>query len=289
MKKLRYKISECPNTKAIWDHIKLDSGIIRHYGMKPECDASDVMSLNHNFDIPQIIESVTDAVTKYEQLGWNSSNGRDPYYKGLSLVYNPDYVETEDQNYQTLGTARNRSDQFFYGHTENFKSVRNTYFDSYAFRKPSPCVTETGLHDFIKGFSRHLVRSRLATVYSKNMSITAREKGGWHRDELVFENLRINIPITTDETFLFEVEKKPVHHLKIGNVYSWDTNIAHRVVVTTDEDRSRTHIVLGFSPWFDYDAEDDAYVSNEFFGEMHPFDMLLGGYIHPGIKGLRNL
>ena len=37
----------------------------------------------------------------------------------------------------------------------------------------------------------------------------------------------------------------------------------------------------------DYDAEDDAYVSNEFFGELHPFDMLLGGHIHAGITGLK--
>lgn len=287
MKEMRFKISECPDNMSIWDYIRTKSQILKYYSMKPDCDSFDVMSLQHSFDIPKLIDIVKDMTTRFEQRGWNSSNGPDKYYRGLSLVYNPDYVEDVDRNYQTLGTARNANTQFFYGQMQNFATIRNSYFDSYAFRKPSPCVTETGFYDFIKGFKRHSIRSRIATVFSKNITPEAREKGGWHKDEVVFENLRINIPITTDETFLFEVVDKPKHHLAIGNVYSWDTNIPHRVVVTSDEDRSRTHIVLGFSPWFDYDEEDDAYVSNEFFGELHPFDMLLGGHVHPGITGLK--
>lgn len=284
----RLKISDCPSNMSMWDYIKVSTKIIKYYSMTPDCDSTDVMSLNHNFDITGLVNTVNDMINRYEQLGWNSANGRDAHYKGLSLVYNPDYVEQTNSNYQTLGTERNSNKQFFYGQMQNFSTIKNSYFDSYAFRKPSPCVTETDFYNFIKSFKRHPIRSRIATVFSKSMSESAREKGGWHKDEMVFENLRINIPITTDETFLFEVVDKPRHHLDVGNVYSWDTNIAHRVVVTSDEDRSRTHIVLGFSPWFDYDAEEDAYVSNEFFGEMHPFDMLLGGHIHPGITGLKN-
>lgn len=284
----RLKISDCPSNMSMWDYIKVSTKIIKYYSMTPDCDSSDVMSLNHNFNITSLVDTVKDMINRYEQLGWNSADGRDAHYKGLSLVYNPDYVEQTNSNYQTLGTERNSNKQFFYGQMQNFSTIKNSYFDSYAFRKPSPCVTETEFYNFIKSFKRHPIRSRIATVFSKSMSESAREKGGWHKDEMVFENLRINIPITTDETFLFEVVDKPRHHLDVGNVYSWDTNIAHRVVVTSNEDRSRTHIVLGFSPWFDYDAEDDAYVSNEFFGELHPFDMLLGGYIHAGITGLKN-
>jgi hypothetical protein len=285
MKKLKYRIKDCPNTQPIWNYIRIESKIMKYYTMTPECDASDVLTLKHDFNILSIIDSVKDAITKFDQLGWNSSDGRDPHYKGLSLVYNPEYSENENPNYQTLGTIKNKADQFFYGKTENFKTTRNTYFDSYAFRKLSPCVTETSLKSFIQSFNRPLIRSRIATVFSKGMTEHVRKTGGWHRDEVVFENLRINIPITTDENFLFEVKNKPTKHLSVGNAYSWDTNIAHRAVVTTDEDRSRTHLVLGVSPWFDYDEEEDAYVSNDFFGEMHPFDMLLSGNIHPAITG----
>jgi hypothetical protein len=45
--------------------------------------------------------------------------------------------------------------------------------------------------------------------------------------------------------------------------------------------------VLGFSPWFDYLEDEDAYVSNEFYGKVHPMDMLLGGHVHPEIVGLK--
>ena len=103
----------------------------------------------------------------------------------------------------------------------------------------------------------------------------------------MFENLRINIPIQTDETFLFELlNHKPVH-LNYGDIYSWDTNIAHRVFPTTAENRSRIHVVLGFSPWFDYNAEEDSWTANEFFGKMHPIDMLINGYVHKDITGAK--
>jgi hypothetical protein len=45
--------------------------------------------------------------------------------------------------------------------------------------------------------------------------------------------------------------------------------------------------VLGFCPWFDYNAEEDSWTSNEFYGEMHPIDMLVGGHIHEKIKGIK--
>ena len=104
-------------------------------------------------------------------------------------------------------------------------------------------------------------------------------------EKTVFENLRINIPIKTDETFMFQLLGKPPEHLEYGNMYSWDTNLAHRVFPTTDDVNRRVHLVLGFSPWFDYNEEEDSWTSNEFFGELHPIDMLLNGHVHDSITG----
>jgi hypothetical protein len=86
---------------------------------------------------------------------------------------------------------------------------------------------------------------------------------------------------------MFQILNKPSEHLYYGNVYSWDTNIAHRVYPTTEEDSTRVHLVLGFSPWFDYIEEEDCWVSNEFYGKMHPHDMLANGYIHEKITGIK--
>jgi hypothetical protein len=285
--KYRFYVREIPEPWAIWDYIRTQTDI-EHYQatMKPAVDASNLLTLKHSFDIPELIRSVDEMQNRYGFKGWQSQAGDSKSYGGLSLVYNPDYVEDVDLNQQTLGTSVNRIDEFFWSRIERFKSIKNTYFDSYAFRHDAPCVEETSINSFIKSFKRHRVRSRLATINSKYVSKQMQSSYGWHKDELVFENLRINIPIKTDDTFMFQIVNKEPVHLSVGNMYSWDTNIAHRVFPTSEDDRARTHLVLGFSPWFDYDAEEDCFFSNEFYGQMHPIDMLINGHIHEKIKGL---
>jgi hypothetical protein len=41
----------------------------------------------------------------------------------------------------------------------------------------------------------------------------------------------------------------------------------------------RLHLVYGVSPWFDYNREEQIWESNEFYGEVHPFEMLAQGYV----------
>lgn len=283
----KFYLREIPEPFTVWrwinDHSTFQEAT---KDIKPKVDAGQLLTLNHKFNIDKLIESANDAVEKFGFNGWQTSNKKEPSYGGLSLVCNPDYKENVDPNAQTLGTIKNQPTEFFYSQVGNFVSLRNTYFDSYAFRHHSPCVKETGLFDFIKGFKRSPIRSRLATINSKFVSDEERKMFGWHRDETVFENLRINIPIITDDTFMFQLEKQSPVHLSVGNAYSWDTNIAHRVFPTTQEPKSRSHLVLGFSPWFDYLENEDAYVSNEFYGKKHPIDMLLEGNVHEDICGI---
>jgi hypothetical protein len=46
----------------------------------------------------------------------------------------------------------------------------------------------------------------------------------------------------------------------------------------------RIHLVLGFSPWFDYDAENDTWAPNSYFGKLHPFDMVAEGILSPHLR-----
>jgi hypothetical protein len=286
--KYKFYVKEIPEPYPIWEYIREKTNINGFYkSMVSSADASDLLTLKHSLDLNLLFESTNEMQEKFGFKGWQSQTGESKSYGGLSLVYNPDYKELVDINQQTLGTKTNQRDEFFYAQTGRFDSIKNTYFDSYAFRKPAPCVTETKFYKFIKDFKRHPLRSRLATINSKYVPEKYRESYGWHKDEYVFENLRINIPIKTNETFLFQILNKPSTHLSVGNVYSWDTNIAHRVFPTTEDDASRTHLVLGFSPWFDYNEEEDSFTSNEFYGELHPIDMLLSGHVHEKITGLQ--
>ena len=284
----KFYLKDIPDNYPIWAWIKEKTDVVdRFNNLKCSVDPSNLLSLKHEFNISDIQDACSDAIEKFGFNDWQNNAGGGKGYGGLSLVYNPDYVDkTIDVNAHTLGTRQNAPDQFFYGRTENLESVRNTYFDSYSFRFYSPCVTESKLNDFLSGFKRSPIRSRLATIQSEYVPEAYRPKFGWHKDEPVFENLRINIPITTDDTYMFQLEKQLPQHLDIGNMYSWDTHLPHRVFPTTSEKKTRTHLVLGFSPWFDYIAEEDAFVSNEFYGEMHPIDMLISGHVHEKINGV---
>lgn len=286
--KYKFYVGDIPEPYPIWRYIRENTNITDYYeSMTPSVDASDLLTLKHDLDLNLLFEAVDEMQTKFGFKGWLSASGESKDYGGLGLVYNPDYKEAVDLNQQTLGTRTNQLNEFYYGQIGKFNSIKNTYFDSYAYRKLAPCVTETKMKDFMDGFKRHKLRSRLATINSKYVPVNRRQSYGWHKDEYVFENLRINIPIKTDETFLFQIVDKPSTHLSVGNAYSWDTNIPHRVYPTTGEDRSRTHLVLGFSPWFDYDDEEDSFTSNEFYGELHPIDMLISGHVHDKITGLQ--
>lgn len=284
----KFNLKDIPNNYSIWGWIKENSDVEERFkSLNCSVDSSKLLTLKHEFDINEIREACTEAIDKFGFNAWQNTLGDGKSYGGLSLVYNPDYVdETININAHTLGTKQNTPDQFFYGRTENFDTVRNTYFDSYSFRFYSPCVTETKLYNFLKDFKRSPIRSRLATIQSEYVPESQRAKFGWHRDEPIYENLRVNIPITTDDTYMFQMENQSPVHLDIGNMYSLDTHLPHRVFPTTSERKTRTHVVLGFSPWFDYNKEDDSFVSNEFYGKMHPLDMLVSGHVHDKITGV---
>jgi hypothetical protein len=286
--KYKFYVKDIPDPYTVWGWIKRNSDIdIKAAELHPKCDPSNLINFNHTFDIDSLAAITLSALDQYGYRGWRSSNGNDPAWGGLSLSFNPDYREECDSNQQTLGTMHNNELEFFYGQTHNFKSIRNTYYDTYAFRKYSPCVEETGLKDFLDSFKRSSLRGRIGVINSKYFQQEHKKLFGWHKDETIFENLRINIPVKTDNTFMFQIFKKSPEHLHYGNVYSWDTNIAHRVYPTQQEDTNRVHLVLGFSPWFDYIEEEDCWISNEFYGKMHPHDMLTAGHVHEKIKGIK--
>lgn len=286
--KHKFYVKEVPDPYPIWEWIDKHTNVNKiAESMKPSINTDQLLSLNHNFDIDKLRDATLDAINKFNYYGWLSAEGRANHYGGLSLTYNPDYIEDVNDNAQTLGTAKNFSNEFYYDTIKNFKNYRNTYFDAYGYRQFSPCVEKTELKSILNSFKRSLIRSRIGVVDAGYSHELKTYNEGWHRDEPVYKNLRINIPIETDETFLWEMENINPVHLSLGNIYSWDTNIPHRVFPTTTEKKLRIHIVLGFSPWFDYIKEEDAFVSNEFFGEMHPFDMLINGHIHQNIIGIK--
>ncbi len=68
---------------------------------------------------------------------------------------------------------------------------------------------------------------------------------------------------------------------------SWrprSARVAGGAVAARRTDKVRMHLVLGFSPWLDYLPEERAWVLNEYYGRLHPFDMLDEGLIYPNAR-----
>lgn len=228
--------------------------------------------------------------------GWQHSQGRSPAYGGFSLVCNPDGPDGRNRHADVLGGDN-------YELTEMFLATagaRGSYADTYSFRVRTPGSRSGQLGRLLDGFGRSMIRSSVrelhARYYSEELASIGpthpeASRAGWHCDEAVFENLRINIPVTSDPIFTLELAT-PGADPKIvfaeqfvpGRAYVWDTAWPHRPMAAEKKDVSRISIVLGFAPWFDYLPEEDAWQANEYLGKVHPFDMLADGLIHPDIR-----
>ncbi|MEA3194286.1 MAG: hypothetical protein QOD26_2619 [Betaproteobacteria bacterium] len=238
------------------------------------------------------------AIGRHGVHGWLSSEGRVTAgaYDSLSLTYNPDLHDPQITNVHqsTLGSSVNREDEFYWGSTQKFAGLKNTYFDTYGFRRPTPAARTGFLARFLDQCGLSLVRSRLSIVRSgsgRRQPFAA----GWHRDEPVFENLRINIPLVGSPEYRLQIEHRQAHprprsrsmsshYLQPGYAYTWDTHLPHRVHEARRSTADRVHLVLGFSPWFRYDGARDAWQPNEHYGHRHPFDILCEGGLHPALR-----
>lgn len=162
---------------------------------------------------------------------------------------------------------------------------KNTYHDSWSFNKNTKAMTNGYLDHIAKLFKRSFIRSRLASF--KNIDSSEIKDGVnqymWHRDDSMFVEARINMVVTAPEdAFGIEVENKGKYYYKPGDWITWDTALTHRPFVDKPG-LERNSLVYAVSPWYDYVADEDAWVRNEFYGNKHPLDMFVDGDI---VKGL---
>jgi hypothetical protein len=238
-------------------------------------------------DVSELRQCVLDIIEQYGYSGWRHKDGESKTYGGFSLTYNPDHQDGIDPHVSSIGTPKNASDEFFWATTGTHRVLKHSYFDTYGFRVRTPASKIGALGRFIDSFKRPLVRSRVGIIPGENIDpndAEYKEKDGWHRDEPVFENLRINIPLQTDDSYLFQMEGEEPYHLEVGTAYTWDTHIAHRVFAAKRTKLMRIHLVLGVSPWFDYDPAQDSWMPNDYLGRIHPFDMLAEGLISDKLR-----
>lgn len=147
---------------------------------------------------------------------------------------------------------------------------KNTYSDCLGFNKLTPSCSEGYLGYVMKSTDRTMVRGRVVTMKHGNLH--------WHRDEPYYVNFRLNLPLYDDPSTRLKTEKH-TSVLKAGKIYHWDTGEPHCIERTDEQINKRVNVVFGVSPWFDFDPHNEMWYANEFYGEMHPWDMLKNGYI----------
>ncbi len=226
----------------------------------------------------------------------------DSGYLGMGLTYNPRHVDGRDVDpHQQVQGNHNPGAKGYQGANPFSRingdealtySKKNTHYDTYSMCYRTPGSKHGYLGKFVDSFKRTMVRSSIRTIDASSRDGQTRVNGeqlagvSWHTDESMFENLRINIPVVTDPIFVLEQQGSEPVHLQAGYAYTWDTGLLHRAYTTqiTDQPVLRTHIMLGFSCWWDFDERTDTWRQNEFFGRKHPQDMLVDGDVIPNLQ-----
>lgn len=172
-----------------------------------------------------------------------------------------------------------------------FHNEKDGYFDTWSFTNWTDAAVESGVKAVTDSASCQVLRSRVAWQRGifRNYRVKDYEqdndKWTWHSDEPVVHNLRVVIPIQTSDAYGMEIKPHPPRVLEKGYAYTWNTNIVHRQIQLDNTSRlDRIFVILGFNPWFNWIPEEQAWESNEFYGKVHPLDMMVQGLVLPHVK-----
>ena len=281
---MKYPVSDVPPEYTIsgWLYRQTDWAEVGNK-CQPRRDYGEGLQLAiEGFDQDALLSSVHQALAMWGDHAWTTSSGIDASYTGFSLTYDPRHQEGLDPHKSSLGTSKVPAHMFEYGAKVNHAQLKHSYYDAYGFTQPTPASQHGALGQFLNRCKSTRVRSRLSCIHGDQYKY--RDKfSGWHRDEPVYENLRLNIPIQTSQHFLFQLRDQPGYHLEPGYAYTWDTHKEHRAYNTCRNTDVRIHLILGFSTWWDYDSTSDSWQQNQFYGTKHPFDMLVDGDVFEGL------
>lgn len=288
-------LSEVPGHLAVHQYIlqqtDLSDQIQKFSGKTPA-----IAQVKLNCDFGKLKSSVLNGLALYGQYQFRygkEMTSREGIYLSTSLTHNPHaYDKTSDDPHQaTLGSS-----VLTFNSAAKYEGVseikfRNSYHDTFAFNEKTPLASFEELGSFFETFKRTLIRSRISTIVA-NKEETMKFGFNWHNDELVFINMRINIPVQTSPNYVVQILKEEEGEslqfdeffMETGHAYVYDTHKFHRAVCKKIENFDRIHMICGVSPWFDFDESTQSWKSNEYYGKIHPFDMLREGLISPVFK-----
>lgn len=276
-------VKDVPETQTVFSYIAAKTNYFEALkDCKPKQEYPEIVEFEiPGLDIESLKKSTRLSFEKHGEAVWKSGGKDFEPYRGASITYLKDHREGFSQIQSSLGT-KYISDTGIYlnGTDAQVKFKKNSHIDSYSFNK---------LTDFAKDLDfpwhlikRTIVRSRCATLDTSKME-GGLQKWPFHVDEDMSKLFRFNVPVFTNESYMFEMENGGIYNFKPGIGYTFDSSKNHRVYAEKLDDKPRTVLVIGLSAWFDYNEEDDSWSTNEFFGK-HPMDMFYDGDMIEGIR-----
>lgn len=276
---MEFFFQDCPDTLTMIDYINEKRG----FSIKDNLTNFKFTEFTlKELGLPLADELLQSTLNVENHIGgvesWREKNKNSLNYKGFSLSYNKNFIDTERSVfYQTLGAYELPQSYSKDLSAANFKQQKNSYYDSYSFNSIQPIIAKSYDNLFQKiNFS--IARSRAVYFYSGEYSTS--EYMPYHKDEYPFQLLRLNIPLTTWPEYKLEIKGEDefgnyeniVTHLEVGKAYLWNTRIPHRVYCEKNfhSPVCRIHLVLGLIPWYDLQIDENKAISlksNSYYGQ----------------------
>lgn len=277
--KLIVRKKEVPENMAIEEYILRTTGIkdvIRQFPA-PE---SSLIDLKTNYS-QELKSSVISMANSLNSAKYRSEALREipDNYEVIPLTYNP---SSKSPSLASPVPLSNMEEKKGPGMTEG----KDSELDTLSINKLSSFILGTPLEDLLNKIPRTIVRSKIV-IHRATMEMNdPRAQLMWHRDGSIFFNLRLLIPIQSSANFGMEYVSSEGDEKSVAcfnfledHLYAVDTHRPHRYFSRQISGETRIGLVIGVSPWFDYDPEAECWRSNEFYGEVHPLDMIKKGHV----------
>ncbi len=240
----------------------------------------------------------------FEKFGWYGMIHRAMHnwtrtelYGGLGLNYNPTYKFNIPKHAHGFGQPRSIKDtsedaSLWKSSLENYDYKKygnginidglDTYSDCLGFRNPTEVSSFRSIKSIFDKLKVQTFQGRIAEVKAKEYGegITEDVKEFiWHTDERNEIISRILIPVVYDEDYWLEFKETGTrldfepgygYHFNTYKVHRWNFNYHKNI-------KNRTAIVLGFSPWLEFNGEE--WTTNKYCNKLHPTDMVKAGLV----------
>lgn len=271
----KWSHKDTPRERTVIDYIKTQcdwEGAKKAVGSK----FMPTLSVNLDVDAPALLREVTELYREVGAVTWQSQNSLNLY--GLSLNHNPDH-HRDLWKMGSFGHERykrfSKYDYYKAVDADKANRVKDDYLDSYGFRSLLPEVAnKPNLKMLFDKFKLPVVRSTARTINGSLCYPTPSNDGGMHVDDSPFEVLRINISLSNNGDFGLQYLGTDPIYTEAGDNLVVNTDVQHRAFIKQPNNFIRTNLIIGVAPWMNYDKEKDEWSLNEYFGRLHPYDIV---------------